>query len=138
MYDWTAGASSSISSATGRSVAIFLIGSSLVDSASVDSGLRPASATPAAPDVAVPSTTYRIVLPCACPERNRSANVRRWNSVSTTPGTTCGTASRPPPVPEPGEPEPSSSVPLVSSATAPVLNPDGSRPVSRYRLIASL
>jgi hypothetical protein len=36
-------------------VATFLIGSSSVLKASVDSGFRPASATPAAPDVAVPS-----------------------------------------------------------------------------------
>jgi hypothetical protein len=60
MYDWIAGASSSISSDTGRSVAIFLIGSSAVVNPNVLSGFVPPSATPAAPLVAVPSTTYRI------------------------------------------------------------------------------
>jgi hypothetical protein len=38
-------------------VAIFFTGSSTVESASVDSGFAAPSATPVAPDVAVPSTT---------------------------------------------------------------------------------
>jgi hypothetical protein len=51
-----AAASSSNSSLMLSVVAIFLIGSSTVLNASVDSGFVPPSATPAAADVAVPST----------------------------------------------------------------------------------
>ena len=57
MYDWTAGASSNISSEIGSSVAIFLTGSSVSVNPSVDCGFVAVSATPAAPEVAVPSTT---------------------------------------------------------------------------------
>jgi len=51
-----AGASSTSSSLIWTTVAIFLIGSSRVEYASVLSGFWPASATPAAALVAVPST----------------------------------------------------------------------------------
>jgi hypothetical protein len=67
MYDWIAGASSIISSEIFRSVAIFLIGSSVVVRPSVDWGFRPPSATPAAPEVAVPSTTYRRLFTTPAP-----------------------------------------------------------------------
>ena len=55
--DWIDGASSRNSSEIGSVVAIFFTGSTTSDMAIVDSGFVPASATPAAPDVAVPSMT---------------------------------------------------------------------------------
>ena len=105
-----------------RLVAIFFTGSSTVDRPSVDSGLVPPSATPAAPEVAVPSTVYRIVFVWVWPEASRFRIVSRWNIVSTAPGIVCGVCRRPPPVPVPGAPVPSSRVPFISSGIAPVLN----------------
>jgi hypothetical protein len=67
-------------------VAIFLIGSTTSDIAIVDSGFVPASATPAAPESAVPSTMYLVWLAVVvdCPNTSRTASGS--NNLSTTPG----------------------------------------------------
>jgi hypothetical protein len=52
----------------------------------VDSGFVPASATPAAAFVAVPSTTYRICEPVVTDEPNTSATPSGSHNFSTTPG----------------------------------------------------
>jgi hypothetical protein len=67
-------------------VAIFLTGSTTSDMAIVDSGFRPASATPAAAFVAVPSTTYRICEPEVTELPNTSATPSGSKSFETIPG----------------------------------------------------
>jgi hypothetical protein len=104
------GASSSNSSLTGSTVAIFRIASVVSDITSVLSGFAAPSATPAAADVAVPSTTYRTWLALVCEEPNTSDTPNGSNSFATIPGSHCGATG-----PPPGPPTPDSSkVPLIN------------------------
>jgi hypothetical protein len=80
------GASSSNSSEIGSVVAIFFTGSTTSDMAIVDSGFTPASATPAAPESAVPSMTYLTWLAVVVDWPNTSRTPSGSNSLSTTPG----------------------------------------------------
>ena len=120
----TAAASSISSSLSVSVVAIFLIGSSSGATRERRLGLQPAlgdtrrgrrrRALGGVADHRVRSPRRR---------QSRFSNVSGWNSFSTTPGTTCGTGMNPPPVPEPGAPAPSSSVPFAQvsgpQSTAP-------------------